>query len=423
MGRGICRSTRAAALLLIPAIAFTMPATAGAKSEQKSSKPKVVGAFYTETNGNPNKLLVFDRYSDGTLKQTNTVATGGQGGHQGQPINVMAPPPVCTGNGAGCPALDSQDAIALTPNGKFLFAVNAGSSTVSSFKVTNHKPVLVNEISSGGTFPDSLSVHGNVLYVLNSNSLNIQGMTFNSGGVLHAISGGSQPLSPGGTIPGAPRDIHFDNTGKWLVVTKLANPMTLSPVGTIDTFPVNSSGVAGAAVPSDSFTPVPFSVGFDSSDHPIITTLGNPFAFKAGALESYSIGANGSLTHIASGSTVGYAPCWDVESSNRKYGYIVNADILGPAAPSVSTFKLAGNGHFTFLGHTARSGDEPLQTDIALSSDGKYMYVVAPIDDRAFAGVNISHIDVYKIGSNHQPTLIQQTPFKLAQGLTGAAAS
>jgi len=162
MGRGICSSTRAAALLLIPAVAFAMPATAGAKSEQKSSKSMFVEAFYTETNGNPNELLVFDRYSDGTLKQAHTVATGGRG-HHGQPINVMAPPPVCTGNGAGCPALDSQDAIVLTPNGKFLFAVNAGSNTVSSFKVTNHKPVLVNEISSGGTFPDSLSVHGNVL--------------------------------------------------------------------------------------------------------------------------------------------------------------------------------------------------------------------------------------------------------------------
>jgi hypothetical protein len=422
MGRTRGTWTRAAAIALVAALSVAVPATATAKKPKKPKKPTVVGAFYTETNGNPNKLLAFSRYSDGTLKKRGAVATGGQGGHQGQPINVMAPPPVCTGNGKGCPSLDSQDAIALTPNGKFLFAVNAGSNTVSSFKVTSHGPVLVNQISSGGAFPDSLSVHGNLLYVLNANSLNIQGMMFNSGGVLHALSGASQPLSPGGTIPGAPRDIHFDNTGKWLLVTKLANPMTLSPIGTIDTFAVNSSGVAGPAVASNSATPVPFSVGFDSGDHPIITTLGDPFAFKAGALESYSIGSTGSLTHIASQSTVGYAPCWDVESSNRKYAYIVNADILGPAAPSVSTFKLFGNGHFNYLGHTPRLGDEPFQTDAALSNDGKYLYVISPIDDRAFRGVNISHIDVFKIGGNHKPKLIQQTPFQLAQGLTGAAA-
>ena len=57
------------------------------------------------------------------------------------------------------------------------------------------------------------------------------------------------------------------------------------------------------------------------------------------------------------------------------------------------------------------------------ASDGKYLYVMSPIDDRAFAGVNISHVDVFKIGANHKPTLIQQTPLKLAQGLTGAAAN
>ena len=135
MGRANFTWMRAAALLLCAALLVALPATAAANTGTKK-KPKVVGAFYTETNGNPNKLLVFSRYSDGTLKKRGAVATGGQGGHQGQPINVMAPPPVCTGNGSGCPALDSQDAIALTPNGKFLFAVNAGSNTVSSFKVT-----------------------------------------------------------------------------------------------------------------------------------------------------------------------------------------------------------------------------------------------------------------------------------------------
>jgi 6-phosphogluconolactonase len=421
MRRGVFMWARTAALLLTASVSFAVPATAAAKGKHKPTKPKVVGAFYTETNGNPNKLLVFARYSDGTLKQRHSVATGGQGGHQGQPINVMAPPPVCTGGGAGCPSLDSQDAIASTPNGKLVFAVNAGSNTVSAFRVTKHGVQLASQVSSGGAFPDSLTIHGNLLYVLNANSLGIQGMTFNSSGVLTPISGASQPLNPNGTIPGAPHDISFDNTGKWVVVPKLANPGNISPADAVDTFPVNANGTVGPAVSSSVSTPVAFSVGFDSGDNVLITTLGNPFAFKAGALESYSIGPTGALTHIASASTVGYAPCWDIESG--KYGWIVNADILGPAAPSVSTFRLPGNGQMTFLGHTPRLGAEPLETDEALSRDSKYLYVLSPIDDRAFAGVNVSHIDVFKIGRNHKPTLIQQTPLKLPQGLTGAAAS
>jgi 6-phosphogluconolactonase len=110
----------------------------------------------------------------------------------------MAPPPVCTGNGRGCRSLDSQDAIASTPNGKLLFAVNAGSNTVSSFRVTRHGAQLVGQVSSGGQFPNSLTVHGNLLYMLNSNSLNIQGLSFSSSGVLTPISGSSRPLNPTG---------------------------------------------------------------------------------------------------------------------------------------------------------------------------------------------------------------------------------
>ena len=421
MGRGVLTRGRASTLLLVASISFAVPATAGAKS--KPSKPKVVGAFYTETNGNPNELLVFARYSDGTLKQERSVATGGQGGHQGQPLNISAPPPVCTGGGNGCPALDSQDALVSTPNTKLLFAVNAGSNTVSSFRVTRHGPVLVSQVSSSGTFPDSLAIHGSLLYVLNANSLNIQGMSFDSSGHLTPISGANRALNPASTAPGSPRDIHFDNTGNWLVVTKLANPAAISPVGAIDTFPVSSNGTVGAPVSSNSVDILPFSVGFDSGDHVLITTVGNPSAFKPGTLASYSIGPTGALTNVASATTGGYAPCWDVESSNGKYAYIVNADIVGPAAPSVSTIRLFGNGQLTYLGHTPRLGDEPLQTDLALSRDDNYLYVVAPIDDRAYSGSNISHIDVFKIRPNHKPTLIQQTPFNLAQGLTGAVAS
>lgn len=428
--------------VLIIAVLVALPAAAAAKKPGKSlavakkpTKPvakghdrdggdhargHVVGAFYTTTNGTPNQLLVFARYSDGTITKQGSVPTGGNGGYQGQPINVMAPPPVCTGGGAGCPALDSQGALGSTPDRKLLFTVNAGSNTVSSFRVTDNGPVLVSQVSSGGTFPNSLTVHGNLLYVLNSNSLSIQGMRFDSSGTLSLI-GGPQALNPSGTAPGSPHDIEFDNTGHWLIVDKLVNPGAISPVGTIDTFAVNLNGTVGAPVSSNSTDVVPFAIGFDAGDNALIATIGNPFAFQPGSLASYSIGSTGSLTNIASTSTIGYAPCWIVTTNDRSYAYIVNADILGPAAPSVSTFKLPGNGQMQYLGTTASLGDQPIETDPALSRDNQYLYVAAPIDDRAFG--SISHIDVFKIGPDHQPRLIQQTPFNLAKGLTGAVAS
>jgi hypothetical protein len=49
-----------------------------------------------------------------------------------------------------------------------LFAVNAGSNSVSAFKVQGDKLHLTDVVSSGGGFPDSLTVHGKLLYVLNA---------------------------------------------------------------------------------------------------------------------------------------------------------------------------------------------------------------------------------------------------------------
>lgn len=85
MGRGMCRSTWATALLLAAAVAVVMPATAAAKSAKKPAKPKVVGAFYTETNGNPNKLLVFDRYSDGRSSRCTRSRPAARAGTRGSP--------------------------------------------------------------------------------------------------------------------------------------------------------------------------------------------------------------------------------------------------------------------------------------------------------------------------------------------------
>ena len=69
------------------------------------------GAVYTLTNAAAgNEVAVFDRASDGTLTPAYTVPTGGLG----------------TGS-----SLSSQGALATSNNGRWLFAVNAGSNDIS----------------------------------------------------------------------------------------------------------------------------------------------------------------------------------------------------------------------------------------------------------------------------------------------------
>src|SRR6266581_9035281 len=82
-----------------------------AAAANASSSDNSPGAVYTLTNSPAgNAVVAFSRAADGTLAAQGTFATGGTG----------------TGGGLG-----SQGALVLSENGRQLFAVNAGSSTVS----------------------------------------------------------------------------------------------------------------------------------------------------------------------------------------------------------------------------------------------------------------------------------------------------
>ncbi len=73
-------------------------------------------AAYTLTNQRAgNAVAIFRRAADGTLTPGPASATGGSG----------------TGKGLG-----SQGALALSDDGRWLFAVNAGSNDLSAFRVT-----------------------------------------------------------------------------------------------------------------------------------------------------------------------------------------------------------------------------------------------------------------------------------------------
>ena len=77
--------------------------------------------------------------------------------------------------------------------------MNAGSNTVSVFSVHGDQLCLRQVVSSGGTFPVSVAVHGNLVYVLNAeNGGSVQGYVASSG-VCSRYPGSNRSL--GLTIP------------------------------------------------------------------------------------------------------------------------------------------------------------------------------------------------------------------------------
>ncbi|MGZ9221016.1 MAG: beta-propeller fold lactonase family protein, partial [Anaerolineales bacterium] len=152
---------------LILAAVFLLPLVAGFTSPAAAAPEDSSGAVYTITNAaSGNEVLVYDRSANGSLSFQGSYSTGG------------------LGSGAG---LGSQEAVALSKNNRWLFAVNAGSNQVSVFAVKARQLKLINIVDSGGLQPVSLTTHDGLLYVLNAGgSGNISGFRIREKGSLES---------------------------------------------------------------------------------------------------------------------------------------------------------------------------------------------------------------------------------------------
>jgi 6-phosphogluconolactonase (cycloisomerase 2 family) len=295
-----------------------------------------------------NAVLVFDRAADGTLTEAGSYLTGGLG----------------TGGGLG-----SQGALVLSDNGRWLFAVNAGSNEVSVFAADGSNLHLTDTAASGGERPISLTSHGNWLYVLNAGgSGNITGFYLHRDGQLSPIPHSTQPLSNGGVgdAPG-PAQVAFRPDGRQLVVTEKATNQIL-------TYDVRRSGQATAPVVTASEGATPF--GFDfTPDGALLVSEAFGGAENASTASSYGF-SHGQLQVISSTvATNQTAACWLIVTPDGKYAYTTNT-----GSSSVSGFQIGPNGSLELLdadGRTGETGDGSSPIDAIISSDGETLYVLS----------------------------------------------
>ena len=399
-----------AVLAMLGAATFATISSAAVRDRGGRDRP--VGAVYSQTNDfGHNAVVVFDRYSNGLIRQRAVVPTGGQGG--GSPQHG------CTDN---CPFLDDQGALALAGDGQFLFAVNAGSDTISSFRISPHGLTLVGQVSSGGDFPYSLTTHGNLLYVLNSMSLDIMGFRISGSGKLAPIAGSHKPLSSDAVAgAGGPRQIQFDNTGRVLAVTLLGVP-------DINTFVLNG-GVPGSAIQNPTSDTLPFGFDWDKNNNMVVSQVHDLSGAPNGTTSSYALTSSGHLTPIDTEATNGFAPCWLDVSGDGRYAYVANTGAGTPTGATITVFSDSPSGNLTQaqvtpqvvvfpffpgLGLPPGGLTEFAKTDVALTPDDDFLYVLSP-------GVftPASHIDMYAVEDDGTLTLLGLTPSTLAGGLSG----
>jgi 6-phosphogluconolactonase (cycloisomerase 2 family) len=302
------------------------------------------GAVYTLTNqASGNAVAIFDRDRDGSLTPRGTVPTGGNG----------------TGAGLG-----SQGALVL--DGDSLFAVNAGSNSLSLLHVDRRGKVRLADVDpSGGARPISVTVHGKFVYVLNAGDAttpaNIRGFLA-LWGKLVPLPGSTRPLSAAAPDPA---QVEFSPNGRHLVVTEKGTNMVV-------TYNVRRGYASGPkAQPSSGTTP--FGFGFDKRGRLIVSEAFGGAA-DASAVSSYSLSGDGTVAPIsASVKTTETAACWIVVTKNGRYTYTTNT-----GSNSITGYRIGGDGSLAILdadGKTADTGATPI--DMALTRSSRILYALA----------------------------------------------
>jgi 6-phosphogluconolactonase (cycloisomerase 2 family) len=336
------------------------------------------GAVYVMSNSpEGNQVIVFDRNSQGKLTLANSYATGG------------------LGSGGGIDPLASQGSLILSPNKRWLFAVNAASNDITVFRVRRHGLARVGTFGSGGSFPVSLTLYHNLLYVLNSDAggsgANIAGLTINRHGQLKALAGSTRLLGPGGF-----HQVGFNPHGDALVVTQG------DPAGDneILVFSVDEDGLPDAEpVITPSAGIVPFGFIFDWRGHLLVSEAGS------GAVSSYALRRDKTLRVIsASLSNGNSATCW---IAGTWHGTVFTSNT---GSDNISSYKVrATNGQLRLLEANAASGNKPI--DMASAGDGRYLYVLNAGDG------SVGGFRILSSGNLKDLGAVAGLPLLFAQGL------
>jgi 6-phosphogluconolactonase len=310
------------------------------------------GAVFTIGNDPAgNAVLAFRRGNDGRLQFAGSFPTGGRG----------------SGGGLG-----SQGALVLSEDGELLFAVDAGSNEISSFAVHGTSLRLVGHVSSGGTRPISLTVHDDLLYVLNAGGAgNITGFSVGEEGALQPLPGSTRPLSGNAT---GPAQIEFTPDGEHLVVTEKATDR-------LDVYEVGDDGRTDSPAVQASSGRTPF--GFAFGRHGLLV-VSEAFggAAGAGAISSYApLGEDGAIRTVSASVTDHEsAPCWVVITRNGRIAFTSNT-----GSDSISSYRIDRDGRLVLLESVAgRTGAGGAPVDMAVTRESRFLYAL----DGGTAGIS-----------------------------------
>ena len=370
------------------------------------------GAIYALTNGHNlatqisaaadapseplvNEVVAYARSADGVLTQIGVYDTGGVG------ENIR---------NSGANPLASQDPLIVSKDNRFVFAVNPGSESISSFVINDDfslTPASLDVSTTGNSNaqnPVSLTVFDNTLYVVNTGAFfddagnpatilpddrnrtaaSIIGFTINDDGTLNELANSELP-----GIGANAGSIEFSSNGEFLYVTERRTNDIVTIEMDDNQLPI------GVQSRITSQTDQPFGTDLYPTDNGdiLLVSEGNNGAPGLSALSTYLIEDNGDLTGISLSSGVEGDPlttgftfgCWVefVETPNGDFAYVSNTP-----DGVITSFAVGDQGGLTRLesqaGFAGIDGDDTQNGGGVLDAEitFPYLYQVVNNDSR-----------------------------------------
>jgi len=327
--------------------AHSLPVLAVDESRSTSRR----GAAFAMTNeSGRNRIIEYERARNGELKRVGSIRTRGRG----------------TGTD-----LDTQGAVILSRDHRFLYATNAGSDNVSVFSVRGSELTFVQKVYAMDV-PNSLTMHGDLLYVLVGSVAGngILGFKVADNGRLTPLPKSFRALSSPIAVPG---QVQFSPDGRLLLVTQKTTNVALAPKNAIDVFQVKSDGLT-TKVPkrAASHGLRPFSLAFRGDGDLVVVEAFNAADGKS-AVSSYRVSQNGRL-NVRSGSVRNRQTdaCWIVVTRDGRHVFTANF-----GSGTISSYRFTPNGRLRLKdGKAASLGLLSQPVDLALSGDSRYLYLL-----------------------------------------------
>ncbi|MFD3523313.1 lactonase family protein [Streptomyces sp. NPDC058653] len=357
----------------------TLAAAPAAAEQDRHAKGHGGGPVFVQTDDvRGNKIVAYHRAPDGKLHKRAVYATAGKGGVLG---------------GSVVDHLASQGSLTYDARHRLLYAVNAGSDTLTVFAVDGERLHRKQVISSGGTFPVSVTAHGDRVYVLNARKGgSIQGYRLTAK-VLERVKAWNRALRlDTGTAPEfthTPGQVAFTPDGSRLVVT------TKMGGNSIEVFDLDRTG-APAAEPVVSSKPgsVPFGLTFDRHGRLVVADTG------PNVVLTFRIEKRGDATLLDDTPTGQQASCWIVRVGDRFY-------VSNAGSNTLSGFRQHGGARLEPLGNTPTGVGT---VDAAVSPDKRYLYVQTG---------GVGAVDGFRVNDDGSLTKISITPVPDAVGGEG----